>query len=146
MFRFFSVFFIMLITPFVAYAQYGGDGLSSDPYSGEVEVIEEVDHADLVELFKLQEAIPEAERNCLRIKRNKRECRCDNGYLYKEYDGVYKKLSERHPDWDKKVLKYNFYWEGVTYEGESDMDTLMRYSNKYKALGCEDDGDKIEKK
>ncbi len=137
--RFFLMLVAVLVIPFMSYAQDVDDI---------VNIIDEADHRSIAEMLKLQDAIPAAEKNCLRYK-DKKECRCDNGYLYGEYDLLFSKLSERHPDWDQKTLKYNFYWEGVTYEGKTDMDTLMRYSDKFKVLDCSVDGDskgKIEKK
>ncbi len=135
------VFLLGSMIPFISYAQY-----SADEYIGEVDIVEDVDHIDLSELLKLQETIPVAEKNCLRIKKNVRECRCDNGYLYNEYDGIFNRMFDRNPNWDRKVLKYDFYLDGVTYKGETDKETLKNYTRSYKVLGCDiDNNNKIEK-
>lgn len=106
-----------------------------------VEVLLEEDYKDIAEIHKLQEAIPIAEDNCLRIKKDRRVCRCENGYLYTEYDEHLESLVTRNPDWEGKELRYNFYWDGVTYEDEKDLDSFRAYSEKYHVLHCDAEQD-----
>ncbi len=142
MLRLFLTGLLLSFLPVTAVFAQGAIPQQSVYESDYIQVLEEEDYKDIAEIHKLQEAIPIAEDNCLRIKKDRRVCRCENGYLYTEYDEHVKSLSDRNPSWGRKELKYNFYWEGVTYEDESDLESFRSYSDKYHVLHCDDEQEK----
>ncbi len=132
---YFLMVLLVCFSPLYVHAQ---DGEFESSY---IEVLNEEDYSDIAEILKLQEAIPIAERNCYRIRKNRKECRCDNANLYNEYNKVIDVLAERHPDWENQTLKYNFFWGRVTYEGKKEFESFRAYTDKYSVTDCtSDDG------
>ena len=146
--KFYLVLLLICFSPFWAHAQESDDsdvhvgGQMGAPVEVQkkdyIEILAEEDQASIAELRKLQEEIPAAEKNCIRIKKDQRSCRCDSAYLYKDYDRIIEDIVTRHPDWENRTLKYNFFWEGVTYEGTSDLEKFRFFSDKFRVLHCDE--------
>tara|TARA_R110001592_G_scaffold20926_14_gene84705 strand:- start:1120 stop:1518 length:399 start_codon:yes stop_codon:yes gene_type:complete len=126
---FFLIALFVLFSPVQGYAAGSFEPNTIDTFT-------EDDYTRLAGMLKLQEEIPAAEENCYRIKKDKTECRCDNKYLYDEYDGIVNDLAESHPDWMGKTLEYDFFSEGVTYNGVGNLESFRSFSDSLHILSC----------
>ena len=102
-----------------------------------IQVLDEQDFEDIAIMSKLEETVPVAEENCIRFRKNKEACLCENMHLYEEHNRSYKALQERHPEWAGKTLIYDFYQDGVTYSDKRRFGDFEMFTNKMNYIDCD---------
>ena len=130
--RLFSILLLCMLAGPV-YAQ-NGSMLEED---AEIRVLEEQDFDDIATMLKLEESIPVAEDNCIRVRKKKDICICENAHLYDEYSEALEALRARHPEWENQTFSYNFYQGGVTYEGRESYSSFQSFVDRVLQYDCE---------
>lgn len=129
------LFTLVMFLCVLAAPSYAEDNVMIDEDT--IQILNEQDFEDIAVMSKLEETIPVAEENCVRFRKNKEACLCENMHLYEEHNRSYKAIVKRHPEWKGKTLMYDFYLDGVTYTGNRALDDFEMFTNKMNYVDCE---------